>query len=276
MKDRRFLIASTGFVPYLDNYPYMELAFRLAKSLHLAGAQVRMFMPKFGVINERKLQLHEVIRLSGVNIVVDDEDIPLTIKVSSIPKERMQVYFIDSLENFHGKMIWKDENGNLRPDLTDFMLFFAKSTVETAKKLNWNADYIINLGWFTSFLPLYLKTYYKDEPLLSNTETIHILVNDEPYKGELPVDPEKKFVFDDILPEEYQYYLPSERINLFRGASQYADLLINGEEDLESDLKQIYDSGTQLKGKINLSMLNENPRIFGEIMKQFQTLGHND
>ena len=173
-------------------------------------------------------------------------------------------------------MIWKDKEGNLRSDLTDYMLFFAKSTVETAKKLNWNADYIINIGWFTSFLPLYLKTYYKDEPLLSHTETVHILVNDEPYDGELPVNPEKKFLFDDILPEEFNTFLPSTRINLFRGASRYADLLINGEEDLEPALKEIFDNGQQLKGKINLAMLKENPRIFGEIMKQFQTLGHDD
>ncbi len=272
MKDKRFLIASTGFVPYLTDFPYMELAFRLAKSIHAAGGQVRMFMPKFGVINERKLQLHEVIRLSGINIVVDDEDIPLTIKVSSIPKERMQVYFIDSLEWFHGKMFLLNEEGRLRDDLTDFMIFFAKSVVETAKKLNWNADYIINMGWFTSLLPLYLKTYYKDEPLFSHTQTMHILVNDLKFDGTLPGQLEKKLEFDDILPEEYGVYLPPDYAHLFDGASHYADYLMMGEDEPDDVIRNIYNKHHKIKGKITRSLLEENPRIFAEILKQFQTL----
>jgi len=272
MKDKRFLIASTGFVPYLTDFPYMELAFRLAKSIHAGGGQVRMFMPKFGIINERKLQLHEVIRLSGINIVVDDEDIPLTIKVSSIPKERMQVYFIDSLEWFHGKMFLRNEEGKLRDDISDFMIFFAKSVVETAKKLNWNADYIINLGWFTSMLPLYLKTYYKDEPLFSHTELMHILVNDDKFEGELPGHIEKKWQFDDILKEEYEKYLPADYEHLFDGASYYADYLMMGEEEPDDVIRKIFNKHNKTKGKITLPLLEENPRIFVEILKQFQTL----
>ncbi len=272
MKNKRFLIASTGISPYLTEPAYTELVFLLAKAIHSRGGQVRMFMPKFGIINERKMQLHEVIRLSGTNIVVDDEDIPLIIKVASIPKERMQVYFIDSSESFHQKMLFTDENGEIRSDLTDFMLFFTKSVVETAKKLNWNADYVINVGWFTAFLPLYLKTYYKDEPLLHDAQLMHILVNDMALPGPLPGDVKRKLDFDELEEAEYAPYLPPETVNLFKGASHYADILMNGEDDLQPELKKIYDDFHRFKGKISVSLLQENSRIFDEILEQFQSL----
>ncbi|NPA43132.1 MAG: glycogen/starch synthase [Chlorobi bacterium] len=270
MKDKRFLIASTGFPPYLTYAPFTELAFRLAKAVTSAGAHVRMMMPRFGVISERRLQLHEVIRLSGTNIVVDDEDIPLIIKVASIPKERMQVYFIDSMENFNQKILFYEEDGSLRKDLTDFMIFFSKSVVETAKKLNWDADYIITLGWFTDFLPLYLKTYYAHEPLFEKSKLIHFLVKDEMFEGELPGDLEKKFRFDEIPPEKYKVYLPPTVVNLERGASHYSDILMAGDEDLPPELEQIYKEFPRIKGKITLPLLEENPRLFVDLLKQFE------
>ncbi len=272
MKNKRFLIAATGISPYFTEPAYTELIFRLAKAIHAQGGQVRMFMPKFGVINERKMQLHEVIRLSGTNIVVDDEDIPLIIKVASIPKERMQVYFIGSSENFHQKMFLFDEKGDIRSDLTDFMIFFAKGVVETAKKLNWNADYIINAGWFTSFLPLYLKTYYAHEPLLHHSQLIHLLINDIRLKGTLPGDVAKKFRFDEIDEKDYSVYLPAGEKHLMSGASHFADILMSGEEKLQSGLQEIFNQNHHFKGKITLPLLEENSRIFGEILEQYQTL----
>ncbi len=270
MKNKRFLIASTGFVPYLDYAPFTELAFRLAKSIVSAGGQVRMMMPRFGVISERRLQLHEVIRLSGTNIVVDDEDIPLIIKVASIPKERMQVYFIDSMESFHQKLVFKEEDGSLRKDLTDFMIFFAKSVVETSKKLNWDADYIINMGWFTAFLPLYLKTYYAHEPLFEKSQLIRFLVKDEEFEGPLPGNLEKKFRFDEINEEKYRYYLPPEPVNLEKGAAEMSDMLMTGDEDLSDELKDIFNRYPKIKGKVTLSILEENPQLFIDLLKQFQ------
>ncbi len=272
MKDKRFLIAATGISPYIPGPAYTELIFKLAKAIHSQGGQVRMFMPKFGTINERKMQLHEVIRLSGTNIVVNDEDIPLIIKVASIPKERMQVYFIGSSENFHQRMFIYDEEGKIREDLSDFMIFFAKGVVETAKKLNWNADYIINAGWFTSFLPLYLKTYYKDEPLLHQSQLIHLLVNDIELKGTLPGDIAQKFIFDEIDEKDFKPFMPADETHLMNGASQYADILMAGEEKLKPELQKIYNQSHHFKGKITLPILEENSRIFGEILEQYQTL----
>ncbi len=271
MKDKRFLIVSTGVTPYLTEPSYTELAFKLAKSIRSTGGEVRIFMPRFGVINERRLQLHEVIRLSGKNIVVDDEDIPLIIKVASIPKERMQVYFIDSMENFNQKLFLKKEDGSLREDISDFMVFFTKGVVETANKLNWNADYVIHMGWFTSLLPLYLKTYYKDNPLLAHTQMMHVLVNDVHFEGELPGDLESKFKFDELDPDMYKKFLPSTEENLIKGASELADILLIGEENPEPFLQEIFESYPNKKGKITLELLENNPKIFKDILEQFQT-----
>jgi len=270
MKNKRFLIASTGFIPYLTYAPFTELAYRLAKSVVAAGAHVRMMMPRFGIINERRLQLHEVIRLSGTNIVVDDEDIPLIIKVASIPKERMQVYFIDSMENFNQKILFYEEDGKLRSDLSDFMIFFSKSVIETAKKLNWDADYIITLGWFTDFLPLYWRTYYSHEPLFEKSQIIHFLVKDEMFEGELPGDLEKKFQFDEITPDQYGVYLPPTVVNLEKGAAQYSDILMQGDDDLPPEIQQIYRDFPRIKGKITLPLLQENPHLFVDLLKQFE------
>ncbi len=270
MKDKKFLIASTGFTPYLDYAPFVELAFRLSKSIVSAGGLVRMIMPRFGVISERRMQLHEVIRLSGSNIVVDDEDIPLIVKVASIPKERMQVYFIDSMENFHQRIIFRDENGKLRKDLADFMIFFAKGVVETTKKLYWDADYIITLGWFTSFLPLYLRTYYAHEPLLENSQLIKFLVKDDFFEGELPGNLEKKFQFDEIPEEKYRYYLPPHVFNLEKGALKMSDIVMLGDDDLPEPLMEAYRNFDKIKGKLTLPLLEESPKLFVELLKQFQ------
>ena len=137
----------------------------IPKRINEVGGHTRIFMPLYGMINERRHQLHEVIRLSGMNVVINDLDMPLIIKVASIPKERMQVYFIDNDEYFKRKGILKDSQGNLFKDNDERMIFFTKGVIETVKKLNWSPDIIHLHGWFTSLFPLYLKTYFADEAL---------------------------------------------------------------------------------------------------------------
>ena len=121
------------------------------------------FIQKYGLINERRHQLHEVIRLSGMNLVINDIDVPLIIKVASIPKERMQVYFIDNEDYFKGRQLEKDENGKLYKDNDERAIFFAKGVIETVKKLNWAPDIIHVQGWIAMLMPLYCKHYYTDE-----------------------------------------------------------------------------------------------------------------
>ena len=142
MKDKRILYVSSEVVPYLPETEIASTAFNVAKKAHSKGVQTRIFMPRFGVINERRHQLHEVIRLSGMNLVVNDLDMPLIIKVASIPKERIQVYFIDNEEYFKRRALLHDAEGKCFKDNDERMVFFTKGVVETVKKLNWSPDII--------------------------------------------------------------------------------------------------------------------------------------
>ena len=137
IKDKRVLIISSEVVPYLPQTTQAVNAFQIAKAVNDAGGQTRIFMPRYGLINERRHQLHEVIRLSGMNLVINDMDMPLIIKVASIPKERMQVYFIDNEEYFKRKGVLHEAENQIYPDNDERMIFFTKGVVETVKKLNW-------------------------------------------------------------------------------------------------------------------------------------------
>ena len=172
MKDKKVLNISSEVVPYLPQTNQAVNSFKIPKNINDHGGQTRIFMPRYGLINERRHQLHEVIRLSGMNLVINDVDMPLIIKVASIPKERMQVYFIDNEEYFKRRAILRDENQQLFADNDERMIFFTKGVIETVKKLNWSPDIIHLHGWFTCLFPLYLKTYYKDEPIFANSKIV--------------------------------------------------------------------------------------------------------
>ncbi|MGC6480222.1 MAG: glycogen/starch synthase [Flavobacteriaceae bacterium] len=197
IKDKRVLIISSEVVPYLPQTTQAVNAFQIAKAVNDAGGQTRIFMPRYGLINERRHQLHEVIRLSGMNLVINDMDMPLIIKVASIPKERMQVYFIDNEEYFKRKGVLHQDENTLFPDNDERMIFFTKGVVETVKKLNWSPDIIHLHGWFTSLFPIYLKSYFENEPLFENS-SIMLSAYAKDFEGSLAADMHQKMVFDGI------------------------------------------------------------------------------
>ena len=162
MKDKRILYVSSEVIPYLPETEISSMSFEAPRMVNSNKGQIRIFMPRYGNINERRHQLHEVIRLSGMNLVINDMDVPLIIKVASIPKERMQVYFIDNEDYFKRKATFSDEKGNFFSDNDERAIFFAKGVIETVKKLNWSPDIIHVHGWLASFLPLYLKKHLKN------------------------------------------------------------------------------------------------------------------
>ena len=172
MQNKKVLIISSEVTPYLPQTDQAINSFKIPKTINEAGGQTRIFMPRYGMINERRHQLHEVIRLSGMNLVINDMDMPLIIKVASIPKERMQVYFIDNEEYFKRKAMLKDEDGNLFSDNDERMIFFTKGVIETVKKLNWSPDIIHLHGWFTSLFPLYMKTYFAEDPIFESSKIV--------------------------------------------------------------------------------------------------------
>lgn len=235
MKDKRVLFISSEVVPYLPETEISSNSFQAAKTVNSIGGQTRIFMPRFGNINERRHQLHEVIRLSGMNLVINDLDMPLIIKVASIPKERMQVYFIDNEEYFKRKATFTDEDGKLFADNDERAIFFAKGVIETVKKLNWAPDIIHVHGWMASLLPLYLKQYFKDEPLFTDSKVVTSIYA-EGFDGDLGKDLVSKIKFDKIEETSLEVLKESSYVNLMKLAADNSDGVIFGSEDVNSEL----------------------------------------
>ena len=235
MKDKRILFVSSEVVPYLPETELSSTAFTAAKNAHSKGVQTRIFMPRFGVINERRHQLHEVIRLSGMNLVVNDMDMPLIIKVASIPKERMQVYFIDNEEYFKRKAVFTDEDDKLFPDNDERAIFFAKGVVETVKKLNWAPDIIHVHGWMASLLPLYIKEFYKEEPLFTESKIVTSLYNNS-FEGTLNEELSEKVKFDLGSEEKLATIKTPNFTNILKSAIENSDAVIHGSEEISDEI----------------------------------------
>lgn len=235
MKDKRILYVSSEVVPYLPETEISSMSFEAPRMVNKQGGQIRIFMPRFGNINERRHQLHEVIRLSGINLVINDLDMPLIIKVASIPKERIQVYFIDNEEYFKRKATLSDEDGTLFPDNDERAIFFAKGVIETVKKLNWAPDIIHVHGWLASLLPLYLREYYKDEPLFTDSKIVTSVYN-QSFDDTLNKDMYKKIGFDNIEGDAVKKLEEPSYTNIMKVAIDYSDALIIGSEEIPKEL----------------------------------------
>ena len=236
MKDKRVLYVSSEVVPYLPETEISSMSFEAPRMVNKQGGQIRIFMPRYGNINERRHQLHEVIRLSGINLVINDLDMPLIIKVASIPKERIQVYFIDNEEYFSRKATLTDDKGDLFDDNDERAIFFAKGVIETVKKLNW-APYIIHVhGWLASLLPLYLKQYYKDEPLFKESKIVTSIYN-QSFDNTLNDGIVDKIKFDEIEDTHIDKLNTPTYSNLMKVAVDFSDGLIKGSQDLPKELE---------------------------------------
>ncbi len=235
MNGKKILFVSSELVPYLPENEVSLMSYETPRMVNSNKGQIRIFMPRYGNINERRHQLHEVIRLSGMNLVINDMDMPLIIKVASIPKERIQVYFIDNEEYFKRKATFTDENGVMFPDNDERAIFFAKGVVETVKKLNWSPDIIHVHGWMASLVPLYLKNYYADEPLFADSKIV-TSVYSRGFEGQLDLNLKKKVIFDGI-PEENVGHLDEPTYNnLLKVAVDFSDAIILAAEDVTEDL----------------------------------------
>ena len=241
MKDKRILYVSSEVVPYLAENEVSLLSYDVPKMINDQGGQIRIFMPRYGNINERRHQLHEVIRLSGMNLVVNDLDMPLIIKVASIPKERIQVYFIDNDEYFKRKATFSDEDGVLYPDNDERAIFFAKGVVETVKKLNWVPDIIHVHGWLASLLPIYMKHYYKDEALFSETKIV-TSVYSQSFDGTLNTEMINKIIFDGVPQDAIQELELPNYENLIKAAVKHSDAVVIASENVSASLTKFIES----------------------------------
>lgn len=179
MESVKVLFISQEITPYLPETEMSLIGRNLPQGIQEKGKEIRTFMPRYGCINERRNQLHEVIRLSGMNLIIDDTDHPLIIKVASIQAARMQVYFIDNEEYFFRKNVLTNDEKNYYEDNDERAIFFARGVLETVKKLRWSPDLIHCHGWFTSLVPLFIKKHFKDEPLFMNSKVVYSIYDDE-------------------------------------------------------------------------------------------------
>lgn len=241
MKEKRILYVSSEVVPYLAENEVSLMSYDAPKMINDQGGQIRIFMPRYGSINERRHQLHEVIRLSGMNLVVNDMDMPLIIKVASIPKERIQVYFIDNDEYFKRKSTFSDEDGTLYPDNDERAIFFTKGVIETVKKLNWVPDVIHVQGWMASLLPTYLKHYYKDEAIFSDTKVVTSIFS-EGFEGVLDTTMKEKIAFDGFPEDIVNDFTDPTYENIMKNAIKNSDGVIVASEEVSSNLTKFIES----------------------------------
>jgi starch synthase len=227
---------SSEVIPYLPETEISSMSFEAPRMVNSNRGQIRIFMPRYGNINERRHQLHEVIRLSGMNLVINDMDVPLIIKVASIPKERMQVYFIDNDDYFKRKATYGDEDGNFFEDNDERAIFFAKGVIETVKKLNWSPDIIHVHGWLASFLPLYIRNYYENEPLFENSK-IFTSIYSQGFENTLDNKVLEKIMFDGIDEQDIEELKTPSYVNMMKLAIKNSDAVIKGSEELPDELE---------------------------------------
>ncbi len=232
---KRVLFVNSEILPYIPETTASTVGRYLPQGVQESGKEIRSFMPRYGCINERRNQLHEVIRLSGMNIIVNDIDRPLIIKVASIPSVRMQVYFIDNDDYFQRKFIFNDENGNFFEDNDERAIFFARGVLETVKKLRWKPDIIHCQGWISHVLPLYLKKIYKDDPIFTDSKLI-LSLYDEADSFTFADDMRSKIILPGIKNKDLDILSPANGTNLAKLAVQNADGIIMGSQNINEEL----------------------------------------
>ena len=243
MEKKKILYISQEICPYMNQSSMGDLSGALPQIMQESGRDIRIFLPRFGTVNERRHQLHEVIRLSGMNLIIDDFDHQLIIKVASIQNQRMQVYFIDNEEYFPRRQMFHDHEGNFMCNNDERMIFYCKGVIETVRKLGWSPDVIHCQGWFTSLVPMYIKKLYSEDPLFENTKIIYS-VFDNGYKGKLSDTIIDKLLFEDLEANDLSG-LKNLNINtLNKFAISYSDAVVQASEKInKSVLSSIEDSG---------------------------------
>ncbi len=240
MKKAKILYVSQEISPYLEETEMANIARYLPQGVQERGKEIRTFMPRFGSVNERRNQLHEVIRLSGMNLIIDDTDHPLIIKVASIQSARMQVYFIDNEEYFQRKHTTRDGKGKFFKDNDARTIFFCRGVLETVKKLGWTPDIVHCHGWITSLIPLFIKTSYKDDPTYKNAKVVYS-VYDHQFEEEFNDDYASKVMMEGMTDCDLELLQKPDFININLNALKFSDGLIKGSEQIHPDIEHYMD-----------------------------------
>jgi starch synthase len=236
MSKKRILFIANEMSPYLEMTEFAEIVNKLAIKSNDSGLEVRCIMPRFGTINERRHRLHEVVRLSGINVSVDNEDHPLQIKVASLPNARLQVYFLDNEDFFKRKFVFHDEAEQWYDDNDLRTIFFCKGALETVRKFGWPPDIIHCSGWMTGLIPAYIKTAYKKEPVFSHSKVI-FTIGQNTFKEKLGADFQKKAIINaNIKEKDLEAVKDATNTSMFRIGASYADAITFGAEKVDKSL----------------------------------------
>lgn len=266
---KRILFIANEMSPYLELTEFAEVVNKLAVLSNDNNLEVRCIMPRFGTINERRHRLHEVVRLSGINVTIDNDDYPLVIKVASLPNARLQVYFLDNDDFFKRKFVFTDENDNWFDDNAIRTVLFCKGALETVKKFGWPPDIIHCSGWMTGLVPMFIRCAYKKEPIFSNSKIVYT-IGENTFKEKLGADFLKlASIHDNITKKELEYFKETNNTSLFRGGAQFADAITFGAENID---KKLVEEFSKVKGKKVLkfdpeSDLSEYIQLFNDLSK---------
>jgi starch synthase len=246
---KRILFIANEMSPYLELTEFSEIVNKLAIKANDNNFEVRCIMPRFGIINERRHRLHEVVRLSGINVSVDNDDMPLQIKVASLPSARLQVYFLDNEELFKRKFVFHDEQEKWYDDNDLRTVFFCKGALETVKKFGWPPDIIHCSGWMTGLIPAYLKTVYKKEPVFAHSKIVYT-IGQNTFKEKLGSGLVKKALIHASLKEkDLELFKEGTNTAMQRGGAGYADAITFGADKIDKKLTEEF---TKVRGKKTL------------------------
>jgi starch synthase len=261
MAKTKLLFITHEMSPFLELTKISEITRQLPQAMQEKGFEIRILMPRFGNINERRNRLHEVIRLSGMNIIIDDNDNPLIIKVASIPTARMQVYFLDNEEYFQRKHVFRDNSNKFFLDNDERAIFFCKGALETVKKLGWAPDVVHCHGWMTSLVPAYLKTTYKNDPTFKNSKIVYS-VYETCFNEKLNPEFSRKAIMAGMTAEDTIMYSANDCDSLHCGAISFSDAVVLASANINQEVlnyvknsnKQVldYDSTSDFENYYNL------------------------
>jgi starch synthase len=247
MDAKRILFITQEITPYLSESEIASICRKLPQGIQERGREIRTFMPKFGSINERRNQLHEVIRLSGMNLIIDDTDHPLIIKVASIQSARMQVYFIDNEDFFQRKNTIADNNGEEYEDNDERSIFYVRGVLETVKKLRWIPDVIHCHGWMSALTALYIKRMYSDDPCLKDAKVVYTIYDDD-FKKNLSANLHVKLKTDGALDSDLEgISKDTSFVGLTKLAIDMADGVIQGSENINPEITKYIESKPDIK-----------------------------
>lgn len=236
MADTKILIITNEMVPYVEETHQAQFARAIPQQMQEQGMEVRCFMPRFGKINERKHRLHEVIRLSGINVPVGEFDNPMIIKVASLPAAKMQVYFVDNEDFFHKRNLFYDDDGNFYDDNDERTIFFNKGAIEILLKLGWMPDVIHCHGWMTGLIPLYARTIYKNEPVFRQGKIVYTAYEDV-IQDQLGEQFLKKTQLKRNADKVKETLTNPRPVDIQKVGASYADAVTEGSDNLPDELK---------------------------------------